>query len=70
MCFMSSTPDTPPIPSTVPDPASDVDPGVKAARKSAQSKARGAAGYTSTILTGAMGDTSQANTTGKALLGQ
>lgn len=70
MCF-SSTPEAPPIPAAPPDPPTEVDQGVKDARASARRKAMGAAGYSSTILTGAMGDTSSANTTGgKALLGQ
>lgn len=69
MCF-SSAPEVPPVPPPPPDPPSDVDPGVKAAREQAKRKARGAQGYASTILTGAMGDLSPASTTGgKALLG-
>lgn len=69
MCF-SSAPEAPPIPAPPPDPPSDVDPGVKAARDQTKRKVRGAQGYASTILTGPMGDLSQATTTGgKALLG-
>jgi hypothetical protein len=69
MCF-SSAPEVPPVPAPPPDPPSAVDPGVKAARETARRKALGAQGYASTILTGALGDPSSANTTGgKALLG-
>lgn len=70
MCF-ASPPDVPPVPPPPADPASDADPAVKQARATARQKARGAQGYSSTILTGAQGDTSTASTTGgKALLGQ
>ena len=69
MCF-SSAPSVPPIPPPLPDPPTDADPGVKAARDQARRKARGAQGYSSTVLTGPMGDLSAASTTsGKALLG-
>jgi len=58
------------MPAPPPDPPTTVDPGVKAARDQARRKARGAQGYTSTVLTGPMGDQSTASTTsGKALLG-
>ena len=69
MCF-ASPPDVPPVPAPPPDPPSAIDPGVKAAREQARRKARRAQGYSSTVLTGPAGDTSQATTTaGKALLG-
>ena len=67
MCF-SSTPEAPPIPAPPPDPPSDADPGVKEARKTAKRKATSAQGYTSTILTSPMGDTSMASTTGQKQL--
>jgi len=71
MCFFPKAPAVPPVPAPPPDPATEVDPGVKQARASARRKAIGAQGYSSTILTGARGDQSQANTTGnKVLLGQ
>ena len=70
MCF-ASPPDPPPIPPPPPDPAKDVDPGVVQARDRARAKARGAQGYSSTIIAGPQGDQSAANTTGggKTLLG-
>lgn len=69
MC-LSSAPSVPPVPPPPPEPPSQVDPGVKAARDQARRKARGAQGYSSTVLTGPLGDPSQASTTsGKALLG-
>ena len=69
MCF-ASAPDVPPVPPPPPDPPSAIDPGVKAAREQARRKVRGAQGYSSTVLTGPMGDTTAATTTsGKALLG-
>jgi hypothetical protein len=69
MCF-ASAPSVPPVPPPPPDPPTDVDPGVKSARDQAKRKARAAQGYSSTVLTGPMGDLSPASTTsGKALLG-
>jgi hypothetical protein len=69
MCF-ASAPSVPPVPPPPPDPPTDVDPGVKNARDQARRKARAAQGYSSTVLTGPMGDLSTASTTsGKALLG-
>ena len=69
MCF-ASAPSVPPVPPPPPDPPTDVDPGVKNARDQAKRKARAAQGYSSTVLTGPMGDQSTASTTsGKALLG-
>jgi hypothetical protein len=69
MCF-ASAPDVPPVPAPPPEPPSAVDPGVKNARDQARRKARAAQGYAATVLTGPMGDPSQASTTsGKALLG-
>jgi hypothetical protein len=68
--FFSSAPSVPPVPPPPPEPPTAVDPGVKAAREQARRKAQGAQGYTSTVLTGPMGDLSAASTTsGKALLG-
>ena len=69
MCF-ASAPSVPPVPPPPSDPPTDVDPGVKSARDQVRRKARAAQGYGSTILTGPLGDLSQASTTsGKALLG-
>lgn len=66
MCF-ASTPSLPPVPAQTPRLP---DEGVRLARADELSRRRRSAGRASTILTGAGGVTTQANTTGNTLLGQ
>ena len=61
---------TPPRPTPPPAPPTEVDEGVQAARDDQKRRARASQGYSSTITTGPMGDTSAANTGAKQLLGQ
>jgi hypothetical protein len=70
MCM--SSPNIPPPPPVEPLPAPTVDPAVAvtAARNDQQNRARSAAGSASTIATSPLGDTTQANTTQKKLIGQ
>lgn len=67
MCMFGSMPKMPPPP---PQPATDPDPNIQRARLDQQRRARAAQGYSSTIVTGPLGDSSQPNSGSKNLLGQ
>ncbi|HHI0688851.1 hypothetical protein ABEM00_01740 [Escherichia coli] len=68
MC-MGSSPSVPAAPEIQSAPQ-EQDAAVVASRDDEMRRRRAAAGRNSTLLTGAQGDTSAANTSGKTLLGQ
>lgn len=71
MCMSSpSTPTPPPPPPPPPEAAKDTDPAIAKARQDERRRAQLAAGRQSTILTGGQGDTSDAKTMKKTLLGE
>ncbi|HEP0163384.1 TPA: hypothetical protein QIS54_004612 [Enterobacter kobei] len=68
MCI-GSKPSVPATPEVQAAPQ-EQDAAVVSARDDEERRRRAAAGRNSTMLTGAQGDTSKANTSGKTLLGQ
>jgi hypothetical protein len=68
MCVFGG-PKPPSLP-PMPEPARDPDVNVQQARLDQQRRARAAQGYSSTIASGPLGDTSAVNTGRKSLLGQ
>lgn len=68
MCMFGAKP--PGAPAPPPPPPTDVDASVQTARDDQKKRARAAAGYSSTITTGPLGDQSAASTGLKSLTGQ
>ena len=60
---------SPSVPPATPAPSLD-DPAIAAARKAEQAAAQKARGRAASLLTGGLGDTSEAPTTRKRLLGE
>lgn len=67
--FGAAAPKPPPVPQVVPAPTPE-DPAVEEARQREIRQARAAKGRSSTLVTGGLGDTSEAPVVRKRLLGE